>query len=70
MSLIVFCIATEEEKQIIIKEKSTPRKETKNSYLQLQGTETWSTTYNDTKQNQWHNNNNFNIVINKNKKLK
>lgn len=26
------------------------RKETKNSYLQLQGTETWSTTYNDTKQ--------------------
>jgi len=26
------------------------RKETKNSYLQLQGTETWSTTYNDTEQ--------------------
>lgn len=49
MSLIVFCIATE-EKQIIIKEKSTPRKETKNSYLQLQGTETWSTTHNNIKQ--------------------
>lgn len=39
-----------EEKQIIIKEKSTLRKETKNSYLQLQGTETWSTNYNNTKQ--------------------
>lgn len=42
------------EKQIIIKEKSTLRKETKNSYLQLQGTETWSTNYNNTKQT-WSN---------------
>jgi len=33
------------EKQII--EKKAPRKETKNSYLQLQGTETWSTIYKD-----------------------
>lgn len=27
--------------------RSTLRKETKNSYLQLQGTETWSTIYNN-----------------------
>lgn len=27
-----------------------PRKETKNSYLQLQGTETWSTIYNNAEQ--------------------
>lgn len=49
MSLIVFRIATEENKKII-KEKSTLRKETKNSYLQLQGTETWSINFNNTEQ--------------------
>lgn len=47
MSLIVFRNVIE-EKQII--EKNTLRKETKNSYLQLQGTETWSTTYNNIEQ--------------------